>query len=167
MAGVEDAATVTRGEIKQEYEKFIGRKIFFIPFFIILTVLLCGISISLGPLKFSVLHDFRRLSCYRQVRLDNINLPKHEDIMRKLESALSALPTNCMGMKYLIGCSTISILSDLICRYNLYGRKSCLRGICHNSQRRSFWMMRCESSSRRTKLGRSMRSQKVAKVIKG
>ena len=45
--------------------------------------------------------------------------------MRKLESALSAPPTNCMGMKYLIGCSTISSLSDLICRYNLYGRKSC------------------------------------------
>ena len=58
MARVEDAATVTRGEIKQEYEKFIGRKIFFISFFIILTVLLCGISISIGPLKFTVLEVY-------------------------------------------------------------------------------------------------------------
>jgi len=55
MAEVEGAATVTRRKVKEEYKKFIGRKVFFISFFILLTILLCGISISLGPLKFSVL----------------------------------------------------------------------------------------------------------------
>ncbi|HDN65047.1 MAG TPA: iron ABC transporter permease [Methanosarcinales archaeon] len=58
MAEVEGAAAVTRSEIQEEYKKFIGRKIFFISFFLLLTVLLCGISISLGPLKFSVLEVY-------------------------------------------------------------------------------------------------------------
>ena len=60
MAEVEDtvATTVTRSEVKEEYKKFIGRKVFFISFFILLTILLCGISISLGPLKFSVLEVY-------------------------------------------------------------------------------------------------------------
>lgn len=55
---VEGVAAVTRSEIQEEYKKYIGRKIFFISFFILLTVLLCGISISLGPLKFSVLEVY-------------------------------------------------------------------------------------------------------------
>jgi iron complex transport system permease protein len=55
---VEGAAAVTRSEIQEEYKKYIGRKIFFISSFILLTVLLCGISISLGPLKFSVLEVY-------------------------------------------------------------------------------------------------------------
>jgi len=58
MAEVEGAATVTRRKVKEEYKKFIGRKVFFISFFILLTILLCGISISLGPLKFSVLEVY-------------------------------------------------------------------------------------------------------------
>jgi len=60
MAEVEDtvATTVTRSEVKEEYKKFIGRKVFFISFFILLTIFLCGISISLGPLKFSVLEVY-------------------------------------------------------------------------------------------------------------
>jgi len=58
MAEVEGAAAVTRSGIQEEYKKFIGRKIFFIFFFLLLTVLLCGISISLGPLKFSVLEVY-------------------------------------------------------------------------------------------------------------
>ena len=47
-------AAAKRQEALDEYESFIGRKVFFISFFILLTVLLCGISISLGPLKFSI-----------------------------------------------------------------------------------------------------------------
>jgi len=58
MAEVEGAAAVTRSEIQEEYKKFIGRKVFFISFFILLTIFLCGISISLGPLKFSVLEVY-------------------------------------------------------------------------------------------------------------
>jgi len=58
MAEVEGAATVTRRKVIEEYKKFIGRKVFFISFFILLTILLCGISISLGPLKFSVLEVY-------------------------------------------------------------------------------------------------------------
>ena len=58
MAKVDVAATKTRGEVKEEYGKFVGRKIFFISFFIALTVLLCGISISLGPLRFSILEVY-------------------------------------------------------------------------------------------------------------
>jgi len=58
MAEVESTETVTRSEVKKEYKKFIGRKIFFISFFIFLTILLCGISVSLGPLKFSVLEVY-------------------------------------------------------------------------------------------------------------
>jgi len=58
MAEVNIAATVTRSEVKEEYGKFVGRKIFFISFFIALTVLLCGISISLGPLRFSVVEVY-------------------------------------------------------------------------------------------------------------
>jgi len=60
MAEVKDtgAPTVTRNKVKEEYKKFIGRKVFFISFFILLTILLCGISISLGPLKFSVLEVY-------------------------------------------------------------------------------------------------------------
>jgi iron complex transport system permease protein len=51
----EDAdAAAKRQEALDEYESFIGRKVIFISFFILLTVLLCGISISLGPLKFSI-----------------------------------------------------------------------------------------------------------------
>lgn len=52
------AAAGKRREVLDEYESFIGRKIFFISSFILLTVLLCGISISLGPLKFSVLEVY-------------------------------------------------------------------------------------------------------------
>ena len=55
MAEVEGTETITRSEVKEEYKKFIGRKLFFISFFILLTILLCGISLSLGPLNFSVL----------------------------------------------------------------------------------------------------------------
>ncbi|OPY54589.1 MAG: Cobalamin import system permease protein BtuC [Methanosaeta sp. PtaU1.Bin112] len=51
-------AAAKRQEALDEYESFIGRKIFFISFFILLTVLLCGISISLGPLKFSILEVY-------------------------------------------------------------------------------------------------------------
>jgi len=51
-------ATEKRREVLNEYESFIGRKVFFISFFIFLTILLCGISISLGPLKFSVLEVY-------------------------------------------------------------------------------------------------------------
>ncbi len=58
MVAVESSETVTRSEVKKEYKKFIGRKIFFISFFILLTILLCGISVSLGPLKFSVLEVY-------------------------------------------------------------------------------------------------------------
>jgi len=58
MAEVEGAATVTRRKVKEEYKKFIGRKVFFISFFILLTILLCGISMSLGPLNFSVLEVY-------------------------------------------------------------------------------------------------------------
>ena len=58
MAEVEGAAAVTRSEIQEEYKKFIGRKILFMCSFLLLTVLLCGISISLGPLKFSVLEVY-------------------------------------------------------------------------------------------------------------
>ncbi|NLV53234.1 MAG: iron ABC transporter permease, partial [Bacteroidales bacterium] len=52
------AAAGKRRAVLDEYESFIGRKIFFISSFILLTVLLCGISISLGPLKFSVLEVY-------------------------------------------------------------------------------------------------------------
>ncbi len=55
--------------------------------------------------------------------------------MGKLESALGTLPTNYRGIKYLIEFSTISNLSDLICRYNLYGRKSCINMITSMSVR--------------------------------
>ena len=58
MAEVNIAATVTRNEVKEEYGTYIGRKIFFISFFIALTVLLCGISISLGPLRFSIVEVY-------------------------------------------------------------------------------------------------------------
>jgi len=58
MAEVEGSETVTRSKVKEEYKKFIGRKVFFISFFILLIVLLCGISISLGPLNFSVLEVY-------------------------------------------------------------------------------------------------------------
>jgi iron complex transport system permease protein len=51
-------AAGNRREVLNEYESFIGRKILFISSFILLTVLLCGISISLGPLKFSVLEVY-------------------------------------------------------------------------------------------------------------
>jgi iron complex transport system permease protein len=52
------ASSGKRQEVLTEYESFIGRKVFFISSFILLTILLCGISISLGPLKFSVLEVY-------------------------------------------------------------------------------------------------------------
>ncbi len=51
-------AAVKRREVLTEYESFIGRKVFFISSFILLTIILCGISISLGPLKFTVLEVY-------------------------------------------------------------------------------------------------------------
>ncbi len=51
-------AAAKRQEALDEYESFIGKKIFFISFFVLLTVLLCGISISLGPLKFSIIEVY-------------------------------------------------------------------------------------------------------------
>lgn len=40
MAEVDCTATITISEVKEEYGKYIGRKIFFISSFIVLTVLL-------------------------------------------------------------------------------------------------------------------------------
>lgn len=40
MAEVDCTATMTRNEVKEECGKYIGRKILFIPSFIVLTVLL-------------------------------------------------------------------------------------------------------------------------------
>jgi len=40
MAEVRGTTTMTRSEVKEEYGKYIGRKIFFISSFIVLTVLL-------------------------------------------------------------------------------------------------------------------------------
>jgi iron complex transport system permease protein len=51
-------ASVKRIEVLNEYESFIGRKVFFISTLILLILFLCGISISLGPLKFSVLEVY-------------------------------------------------------------------------------------------------------------
>ena len=47
-------STVTKEEVKEQYNKFVGRKIFFIVFFSALIIIISGISTSLGSANISV-----------------------------------------------------------------------------------------------------------------
>ena len=47
-------STVTKADIKEQYNKFVGRKIFFIFFFIALIIGISGVSTSLGSADLSV-----------------------------------------------------------------------------------------------------------------
>ncbi|MHC1572949.1 MAG: FecCD family ABC transporter permease [Candidatus Syntropharchaeales archaeon] len=51
---IEESRTVTAADIREQYKKFIGRKIFFILFFIALIVGITGVSTSLGSADLSV-----------------------------------------------------------------------------------------------------------------
>jgi iron complex transport system permease protein len=51
-------STEMSGEVEEEYKRFIGRKIFFITSLFILIVLLLGIGVTLGPIKYSVLEVY-------------------------------------------------------------------------------------------------------------
>jgi len=50
----EESRTVTADEIREQYKKFIGRKIFFIFLFIALIIGITGVSTSLGSADLSV-----------------------------------------------------------------------------------------------------------------
>jgi len=52
--------------------------------------------------------------------------PKQEDVMTELESALDAI--NCIEIESVnFGAGIISSLSNLMCRCDLYARKSCIK----------------------------------------
>ena len=58
MSAVEVESTETRSKIEKEYKRFIGRKIFFITSLLFLIVLLLGVGVTLGPIKYSVLEVY-------------------------------------------------------------------------------------------------------------
>ncbi len=52
--------------------------------------------------------------------------PKQEDVMTELESVLDAI--NCIEIESVnLGAGIISSLSNLMCRCDLYARKSCIK----------------------------------------
>jgi len=80
-------STVTKEEVKEQYNKFVGRKIFFIFFFSVLIIIISGISTSLGSANISIweaysaiLHkffpDYFESSWLSDVCVWNLRLPR-------------------------------------------------------------------------------------------
>ena len=58
MSAVEAESTETSSKVEKEYKRFIGRKILFIVSLSFILVLLLGIGVTLGPIKYSILEVY-------------------------------------------------------------------------------------------------------------
>ncbi|MCK4732060.1 MAG: hypothetical protein KAT65_06320, partial [Methanophagales archaeon] len=58
MPAVEVESTETTNNVEKEYKRFIGRKIVFITTLSFILVLLLGIGVTLGPIKYSILEVY-------------------------------------------------------------------------------------------------------------
>ena len=92
MAAVESTETSSEASIREEYKKFIGRKIFFISSLLISIIILIGIATTLGPIDISVLKVYTTI-------LDKF-FPNHFDVgvLEKIVVLNIRLPRIIMGI---------------------------------------------------------------------